>query len=545
MTAEHLSRELESALIRRDIKHGLSLLRSHQQFIWQLTSRRKDAGVLLGCVAKWIDMDFSLLDHFEQLLARQFQKHRRSLLVFRDVAYIRFADGVVSMHRGEVDVALHELNTSFCDATDLGDRDLQITGNYFIARCLRLQGRYSEGEVFAHRAARLAEGGGNFRKKQLAVIGILLAWLQFQRGESKSAEDLLKSSTKTLSDTSDYVSKGNTYVLSARMRRRLGSAHIEEFGAAIREYEKGGAAGRSHPNLARALADRALANILRAHSHGGELEEKLAEHATNVGTKTKAADISALKREIDKLHKKASKDLTRAEGICVPLHMDRILATCCLRRAFIQLERSDTKEARKKVKKAYKLASAHGDYIAMGRAKVLECMIEDQDYLYRLGDPDRHAEEAYKCASEAVELADKTENTGLQARAWLAMAFVLVNSKRDRHRALELLKRAEGIYNSGGFSFLREHIEALRARIENRSAFARELETWIHSPERKSFDQIKNLVYSLVWEHVGRKIGRVAKNLTVTHDAARANLLRAGRMRRSAHRSKKKRRAKR
>jgi hypothetical protein len=102
-------------------------------------------------------------------------------------------------------------------------------------------------------------------------------------------------------------------------------------------------------------------------------------------------------------------------------------------------------------------------------------MIEDQDYLDGVGDTQDQSEKVYSCASEAVELAERTENRGLSGRAYLAMGFALVDSKNDKQQATVYLKRTENIYNGGGFDFLWEHLQRLRSKVADQGSISAEL----------------------------------------------------------------------
>ncbi|MFY9645920.1 MAG: hypothetical protein WAK29_12120 [Terriglobales bacterium] len=527
MIVSELSHDLERALVSRNIQSGLDLLRANNEAISKVNSSSKCAGMLIGCLSKWIDMDFSLLGMLEVMLRDGFPKSDRHNLPFRDFAYLRFAEGVIRMYRGKVKSALRELTASLCDAVELEDTDLQVASNYFIARCFRIEGHYDDAERHAIEAETLSGTDDDSREQQIAVIRLLMAWLKFQKGNRASAEDLWDWVKIKLNDSSDFVSKGNLWSLRARMDRRLGREHLGRFQRAVQEYEKGGEAGLKHPNLARVLANRALSNILEAHRIIVKAKE---EHdRQRVNKQKRSAEISEQRHMIEHLHKKADKDLTRAENIFRPLGMNRGLATCCLRRAFMYLEQTHGDSAREKVKEAYRLASEDQDHITMGRAKVLECMIEDQDYVEGVGDDPKHnAQLAHDCASEAVRLAQRTENPGLLARAYLAMGFTLLDSQNDQQKAAEYLRLAEEVYDSGGLDFLWEHVKNLRARIASQRTMSAELSEWSEVPENRSFDNLENLIYSLVWHHVGEKIGRVAENLQVDPDTAKKHLVRAG-----------------
>jgi len=540
MIPEEFTKDLEVSLASRDIQSGIALLDANRDDLPLLDPGSHNVGVLLGCVSKWIDMDFSLLSVIQHLVSEdKLAVSRRPALRFRDFAYLRFAEGIVGMHRGKIADALRHLTAVLNDARDLNDSRLMISGNYFVARCYRIKGLYDVAEEHAIEAQHLSEQQNGSLERQVAVIQILRAWLLFQKGDHAQAKQILEMAKTQLAHSSDYVSKGNAWSLHARMERRLSRSHLHLFNHAVREYHNGGEPGKKHPNLARVLANRALTHILDAH----RIALRLKEHQEQRGAATaqiRSVEENDLIRKFEALHKRAENDLTDAEAICRPLQMNRALASCCLRRAFMYFDQCNGQDARLKVVEAYTLAKEEDDYITMGRAKVLECMIEDQDYLDGVGDTQDQSEKVYSCASEAVELAERTENRGLSARAYLAMGFALVDSKNDKQQATVYLKRTENIYNGGGFDFLWEHLQRLRSKVADQGSISAELVQWIQKPEKKSFDDLKDLLCTLVWEYLGQNIGRAAKNLGVDPETVKSHLVGAGRLPRGEASSTKK-----
>jgi tetratricopeptide (TPR) repeat protein len=117
---------------------------------------------------------------------------RRPALRFRDFAYLRFAEGIVGMHRGKIADALRHLTAVLNDARDLNDSRLMISGNYFVARCYRIKGLYDVAEEHAIEAQHLSEQQNGSLEKQVAVIQILRAWLLFQKGDHAQAKQILE-----------------------------------------------------------------------------------------------------------------------------------------------------------------------------------------------------------------------------------------------------------------------------------------------------------------------------------------------------------------
>ncbi len=92
-----------------------------------------------------------------------------------------------------------------------------------------------------------------------AVMQVLESWLLFQQGKWKDAVRVSEVAETALRQTDDYVTLGNVQSFYGRMARREGrfdQAPSEMFAGAIEHYRK---RDPRHPNLARSLANMALA----------------------------------------------------------------------------------------------------------------------------------------------------------------------------------------------------------------------------------------------------------------------------------------------
>ena len=93
---------------------------------------------------------------------------------------------------------------------------------------------------------------------------------------------------------------------------------------------------------------------------------------------------------------------------------------------------------RKKRLSAYKLGEEKQDYILMGRARILECMIENAKVEEEIGggaDPGSHARRALECSQEAIDLAKHTQHHLLLANAYLWQGLTQCNSFFDNPEA--------------------------------------------------------------------------------------------------------------
>ena len=98
---------------------------------------------------------------------------------------------------------------------------------------------------------------------------------------------------------------------------------------------------------------------------------------------------------------------------------------------------------------AYVLGEEKRDHILMARARILQCMIEESKFEEQIEDaedPEVHARRAQEFAGEAVEMARKTQNRRLLARAyvWRGLSFSndVFNNSGSGARVLRCRPRA-------------------------------------------------------------------------------------------------------
>jgi len=263
---------IEEALFQRQITNGLSLI--HEVLPSMDVDAPPDTGELLFTyqLAKWIDMDFSLLLPTQKLLNSKFSRDMRRNCSYEEILYLRFADGVVNLHLGQLTASINHLTHVLTSSTE--DPRLRLSGNYFMGRCRRRNVEYDLAMEVVHEAKRLAT---SLNPKQIAVIELLEAWIRFQRlkeDDLDQACSLLHRVEAQLNNTDDYITKGNLYSFQARMAKREGKdIHaIKHFGKAIAAYRE---RDRSilHPSLGRALANRAFLRIIQVKELNYELDD--------------------------------------------------------------------------------------------------------------------------------------------------------------------------------------------------------------------------------------------------------------------------------
>src|ERR1039457_1828651 len=105
--------------------------------------------------------------------------------------------------------------------------------------------------------------------------------------------------------------------------------------------------------------------------------------------------------------------------------------TVYLNAAYIHLDSGDFQRAEEEAASAYDVAEEKQDYILMGRARILQCMIENAKVEEEIGegaDPGSHARRALEFSQEAIDLAKHTQHHLLLANAHLWQGLTRCNS---------------------------------------------------------------------------------------------------------------------
>ena len=124
----------------------------------------------------------------------------------------------------------------------------------------------------------------------------------------------------------------------------------------------------------------------------------------------------------EQLREEAVAELREAAGIYEEYRNHHGLGSVHLSYGFLHLDNGDLEHADAEAKTALRLGEEKGDHILMGRARLLNCMIENARVEEEIGESAErgiHAREAQDCAHEAIELAPQTQNLPLLADTYI------------------------------------------------------------------------------------------------------------------------------
>ncbi|MGA2648568.1 MAG: hypothetical protein ABSF15_28125 [Candidatus Sulfotelmatobacter sp.] len=530
MISRRLLRQLDEALAARQVEHGLGLLQKHGFAIRAISPRQANAASFVDCLARWIDMDFTLLEQVKRLL-RKFSRDIRANLPMSDCLRLRLASGIVEMHAGRVDKAIDDLLYVLSSDKEIDDKNVLMIANYCMGRCYRNKGEYGKSGQYALAAAALASGKS--LQKQRAVIQVLESWILFQQGKSAEALRLLRNAELQLKVTDDHVSMGNIYSFRARMARREGRREdaLVLWEQAVAAYQQR-PASVGHPNMARALSYMAHVELLKAHAlQRGADKLRVSAHAGGPGKRRKELiekeRHDSIKRA-QELRKKALIELDIAKAIYSKVGNRRGLGTCLLRYAFSYLDAGQFHEALASATDAYDLGD-DTDVLLMARSRIVQCMIEGEMCESEIDtEPRVHADRARRYAAQAIDYSARTQNVELQARSHLAMGFALLNAPSNATEAASSHERAAALIKEARLYYLSEELEELWKRISDTTPLEGPLRKWLLAPHGQSLDDLQKHIYRLVWRYEKKSIKGVVRNLHVSRKKARSDLSKYG-----------------
>jgi tetratricopeptide (TPR) repeat protein len=540
--------QLQEHVAAREIERGIACLRSHQDLIANLDPSQENAARLLAQLAIWTDIGFSG-PPLQELLKRfdHSEPGLRSKLSIADYICLRMAEGMAAMGEEAMETAIGHFDFVLSLGEELDDRFLLAIVYFWKGRCLRRRGEYDEALIYTGKGKDLAVALGHLR--MAAVMQVLESWLLFQQGKGKEAMRISQAAESALRETDDYVTLGNIQSFYGRMARREGrfDKAIEFFENAIRHYGK---RDPRHPNLARSLANMALAKrgiALQLQKRiDRDAQRRRKTSASRLGkpsaTSRDSRDQDSRKHDyrgrLAQLRREALEHLEAARAIYQQRPNHHGVGTVYLNAAYIHLDSGDFQRAEEEAASAYDVAEQKQDYILMGRARILQCMIENAKVEEEIGegaDPGSHARRAFEFSQEAIDLAKHTQHHLLLANAHLWQGLTQCNSFfDDPEAARESYDLARASCGANPPDNMWQDLQTLGARILRKGSVHPALKAWSQGAVgEKTFRQISEefaeIVIARVWEREGRKVSRVAARLSISPKKVRRILARVGR----------------
>jgi tetratricopeptide (TPR) repeat protein len=533
-----LLRQLREDIAYRRLDSGMRCLEANRSLIGSLAPTRKSAGVLLGYLAQWVDIGFEGPQLIKRLLPR-FPKDARAALPLLDYLHLRMAEGLVAMVEEDFERAIQHFAFVESVEEEVRDREMLAISNFWIGRCLRSQGRYDDALSYTVKARELAQELGY--GQMAAVMQVLESWLAFQKGKLQEAARTLQEAEAALSQTDDWVNRGNIQSAYGRIARREARYEraLEYFEKAMEEYAK---RNPRHPNLARSLVNMASAERLMRLQLRKKMDAAAARRKASGGREAAAAADTAnamaeARRQFARLREKAVEQLQAAGAIYKGQGNHRGMGAVHILRGFLCLDSGELDSAGSEAAEAFKHAEPKADYILMARARILQSIVENAKFdeqIEEAAGANQHAQLAHDFAREAVEFAEHTQNRRLLARAYVWQGMTFANDFFDNvEAARQCCDAAAALLKPQGPDYIWDDLQELKARILRRGPVDTVLREWSQGlVGDKTFQQITedfaHIIIPKVWEREERKVSRVAARLSISPKKVRRILRAAG-----------------
>ena len=536
LSHDELVSSLREDIAHRNISSGMRLLEAHRGVFESLECTGRNAGTLVGYLAQWVDIGFDGMALLRRLLTR-FPKDARASLPLLDYLHLRMAEGVAAMADEEFEKAVRHFEFVETVEEEVRDREMLAVSNFWIARCLRNQGQYDDAMDFTVKGRTLAQELGF--DKMAAVMQVLESWLAFQKGRLQEAARILQEAEAALSQTDDYLSRGNLQSTYGRIARREGRHEraLEYFEKAIGEYQR---RNPRHPNVARSLVNMASAERYICLQLGKKLDTAVARRKSGAHNHLPpAADLANERARLERLREQALAQLSEARAIYQGQDNHRGMGAVDIHCGFLALDAGELDGAAGEAAEAFRLGQEKADYILMARARMLQSIVENakfEEQIEEASGTNRHAQLAHDYAAEAVELATHTQNRRLLARAYVTQGLTFANDFFDNAEAArQCCDAAAALLKTPGPDYIWDDLLDLKARIVRHGPIDSVLREWSQGLiGDKTFQQITedfaHIIIPKVWEREQRKVSRVAARLSISPKKVRRVLRAAGLM---------------
>lgn len=217
--------------------------------------------------------------------------------------------------------------------------------------------------------------------------------------------------------------------------------------------------------------------------------------------------------------------LTRAGDIYSRQHHQAGTGSVLVNAGHLHLDSGDIDRAEEEALKAYQLGEEKQDHILMARSRILQATIQNERAEEQVGesaDIALHAHQARTYSEEAISLARLTQNNRLLAGAYVVRGCVAANEYfQDWETAKQFASLAGDMLGKDDLDHLSKQLSVLKTRILRATGVDEILRAWSEGiVGQKTFQQVTEefaeLVIPKVWNREGRKIARVAEQLSIS-----------------------------
>lgn len=532
MLSPQFSEELKLALRHRDMERGLQLLASADKEIASANLTMPGGPGLLLLIAQWIDVGYRDYRMLEALL-EQFPKACCEKLAIEEFVFVCMAESFRDLAANHLESAINRLDLVLRMLAEFPSTNLEALAHFWKGRAHRKKGEYAAALKHIGEAREMAEADHD--ELFTAVIQIQESWLQFQKGSSKEALQLLDRAESVLRSTDHYVALGNIESARGRIVRRSGdyTKALEHYSHAMEIYSR---RDPNHVNVARTLVNIGYAQRLLALRLRRRIDTMPGKTQWNESRRC-AEPRDAILTKYQEVSHSALATLTRAQEIYGSHEDFDGIGKVLLNLGYLHLDRGDIESAGVYASQAYQIGCRQRDRILMARARVLESAVENAHVEEQTGedlDVAMHANQALQYSDEALSLAHETQNRRLLAGSLIARGTTAANEFfQDWETARRYASEATSLIGPAESDHMVEDLALLKSRIVKASGIHDTLRCWSEGiVGNKTFQQVTEefaeIVIPKVWLRSDRKVSRVATALSVSPKKVRRILRNSG-----------------
>jgi len=520
---EQFLKQLREDIAWRRIDSGLRCLAAHKELVESCDLRQKNAAILLGYFAQWVDIGFSGGGLLKRLLSRFSSAHPETLSLL-DYAHLRMAGGLVAMSEEEFAKASKCFDTVLALQEEISDQQAISIANFWMGRCLRRQARYEDALGYVAKARELA-----LRlkfPKMAAVMQVLEGWIAFQEGQPEEAARILREAEEVLADTDDYVTLGNISSAYGRIARRRGNSEqaLSKFEKAIELYNKRDPYNR---NLARSFVNIAFVKRLLALQLGNKLDSEAARFRKKRQGAAKSVAFPKLRgrEQLTRLREEAFEHLAKAREVYDRYDDHRGKGNVHVTFGYLNLDNGELDRAAAEGATAFRLGDEKKDSVLKSRARMLQSAVECAKFEEQIEEGSSRvpsSQLACEFAREALESAKHTQNRRLIAKSHIALGLALcLGFPEDLEAAQQCADGAAALLKPAHQDYVWRELQDLTRKLRGAGNVNSTLREWSQGiVGNKSFQQVSEefaaIVIPKVWRREGCKIVRVAARLSIS-----------------------------
>ena len=521
--SDEFLKQLKEDIAWRRIESGLRCLAIHRELVESCELQQKNAAVLLGYFAQWVDLGFLGRELLKRLLSRSSGVCTETLSLL-EYAHLSLAKGLVAMLEEEFASAIKRFEAALALEEEISDKQMISIANFWVGRCLRRQGRYDDALAYVARARELALHLKY--PKMAAVMRVLEGWIAFQKGQPEEAARILGEAEDILADTDDYVTLGNISSAYGRIARRQGNYEqaLSRFQKAIELYDKRDPYNRS---LARSFVNIAFVKRLLAVQLGDKIDSEAAKFRKKSQRTAKSPALSKPRgrEQLTRLRHEAFEHLSKAHEIYDRYDDHRGNGIVHITRGYLNLDNGELDRAAADGATAFRLGDEKKDSILKARARMLQSAVERAKFEEQIEEGSSlvpSSQRACEFAREAQESSKNTQNSRLKAKADIALGLALcLGFPEDLEAAQQCADGAAALLKPAHQDYVWRELQDLKRKLRGAGNINATLRGWSQGiVGNKSFQQVSEefaaIVIPKVWKREGYKIARVAARLSIS-----------------------------